>query len=233
MADRTAVDVRRPGAAMTIERDGFVAGGSRARRARRRDRRGRVHSIDSGRDRGSTSSRSVATIGTAGSRARCCRSRSSRSFDRGYARHVALDRFRPERIDALRARRHADPRVLHASRDRSLSLWRWPRDSNPRESCPPTRFPGASLRPLGQATATSLAGGPAAPSAASRPSDAAVEQRGVLVPPDRTQVISVAVEPRAVVPADAVPVDHRRVVVAMRARVEARVVRVRDRDAGP
>ena len=30
---------------------------------------------------------------------------------------------------------------------------RWPRDSNPRGSCPPTRFPGVSLRPLGQATA--------------------------------------------------------------------------------
>src|ERR687893_2856345 len=34
--------------------------------------------------------------------------------------------------------------------------WRRLRGSNPRGSCPPTRFPGVCLRPLGQASAGSL-----------------------------------------------------------------------------
>src|SRR4249919_1676656 len=36
---------------------------------------------------------------------------------------------------------------------------RWPRDSNPRGGCPPTRSPGVPLRPLGQATAVESSGG--------------------------------------------------------------------------
>ena len=82
-----------------------------------------------------------------------------RSFDRGYAvTSLSTDSDRSAITFYERVGMN-DPRVLHAPRDRSLSPRRWPRDSNPRESCPPTRFPGASLRPLGQATGTSLAGG--------------------------------------------------------------------------
>ena len=40
-----------------------------------------------------------------------------------------------------------------------LAGWRWPRDSNPRGGCPPTRSPGVPLRPLGQATADESSGG--------------------------------------------------------------------------
>ena len=42
-----------------------------------------------------------------------------------------------------------------ARRDRS-SAERRPRDSNPRGGCPPTRSPGVPLRPLGQASASSV-----------------------------------------------------------------------------
>ena len=52
---------------------------------------------------------------------------------------------------------------------------RWPRDSNPRGGCPPTRSPGVPLRPLGQATAVESSGG-VTPNG--RPSEAAGWSRG-------------------------------------------------------
>src|ERR671934_1944590 len=38
----------------------------------------------------------------------------------------------------------------------TVTRWRWLRDSNPRGGCPPTRSPGVPLRPLGQASGSSL-----------------------------------------------------------------------------
>jgi hypothetical protein len=59
-----------------------------------------------------------------------------------------------------------------------LVLWRRLRGSNPRGSCPPTRFPGVCLRPLGQASAaqSSQPGGWRPP--ARRPRPGRADRRG-------------------------------------------------------
>ena len=115
----------------------------------------------------------VATHRHRGHRARAAAGvRSARSFDRGVSRVRPLDGLAtPARSALYEQRRHAGHRATytHLATSTSDDRWRWPRDSNPRESCPPTRFPGASLRPLGQATATSLAGGLVGPAARRRP----------------------------------------------------------------
>src|SRR4029079_4657865 len=75
-----------------------------------------------------------------------------RSFDRGYD-HTSLST--DSRTGALTLYERVGMRVTRSFTHWALDLsrrWRWPRDSTPRESFPSTRFPGVSLRPLGQAT---------------------------------------------------------------------------------
>jgi mycothiol synthase len=75
-----------------------------------------------------------------------------RSFDLGYD-HTSL--ATDSRTGALTLYERIGMRVTRSFTHWAIDLSRvrrWPRDSNPRESCPSTRFPGVSLRPLGQAT---------------------------------------------------------------------------------
>ena len=71
----------------------------------------------------------------------------------GRARRGTQHRFTDGRAGDVREGRHARETQLHEPCQGPDLAPRWPRDSNPRGSCPPTRFPGVSLRPLGQATA--------------------------------------------------------------------------------
>ena len=133
---------------------GVRARGSRPGGRRRRDRGRRVPGRF-GRDLGGQARRA--------SRPPRPRHRSSalqiafqRGFDRGYAAtSLSTDSDR----SALTFYEKIGMRVRESYTHYAIDLsWRWPRDSNPRESCPPTRFPGVPLRPLGQATRTSLTG---------------------------------------------------------------------------
>ena len=123
-----------------------------------------------------------------------------RSFDRGYAVDVALHRFRPERDHVLRARRHEDPRVLHAPRDRplivSVDSLAVAEGFEPSGELPPhalsRRVPSAAR--AGHRDESS--GRSRSASARAGASDAPIEERRVRVPADRSQVVPVAVEPR-------------------------------------
>ena len=78
----------------------------------------------------------------------------ARSFDRGYT-WTSLDT--DSRTGALSLYERVGMRIHRSfTGSPSSSRERWPRDSNPRGGHPPTRSPGVPLRPLGQATATSL-----------------------------------------------------------------------------
>ena len=117
--DRDAVDDRRPGARMTIERDGLRAGGPGARRGRRRDRRRGVHHRLRTRS-GSTSSRSVATDRHRGIARALLQVAFQRGFDRGYtASSLSTD----SNTGALTLYERVGMQIretVHAPRDRPL-----------------------------------------------------------------------------------------------------------------
>ena len=138
-----------------------------------------------------------------------------RGFDRGYpATSLSTDSDRSA-LTVYQKDRDAHPRVLYALRDRPVSALAVAEGFEPSESCPPTRFPGASLPRSGRPP-RHFSGQPETLGSRTRRTHAG----------HRSEVVAVVVEPRRVETAEGVPVDQRRVVVPVCAVAQTLVVRV-------